>query len=584
VQKSWRCRENDSCLVVKGHWLGLSTDIRQDTVASFAAPPEIAESNLAARKPIMLAGGALSILLATLFAQPAAPNGLGEIHFDVSCPEAAQAPFDRAVALLHHMTYPRARAEFTAIAAAHPTCAMAHWGIAMTLFQPLWPTRPTDEDLRQGWQAVSRAREIAAVTPREKMFIASAAAFFDPSHKDYWERIAHWAQATRALYEAYPEDLEVKAFFALSHLATAPASGDMSHHATAAAVLEEVLREQPAHPGAVHYTIHANDAVGRERVSLNVVRGYDQIAPRNPHALHMPTHIFVLLGEWDAVITGNRRAADAALENRAGDRQQWVWDEFPHALEYLVYAQLQVGNDAAALQAMTELQQTADLQPSFKTAFHLSSIPARYELERRDWKGAAALEPRPQPTLPWDRFPWPEAVTWFARGMGAARSEKIAAAQEAEARLGRLRDASKNAGEDLFTRQTEILRLGVAAWIAHASDDDENALRLMREAVSLEANTPKHAVTPAPTLPASELLGDLLLEMNRGDAALQAYRASLQTAPRRFNSLVGAARSARQMGDTAQALAFYRELRALAAAGSRRPEVEEAAAFLSGVR
>jgi len=540
---------------------------------------------MSARGDVALLSGSLAVafLPFTVFGQAApASNGLGEIHFDVSCPEAAQARFNGAVALLHHMTYPRARMEFSAIASAYPSCAMAHWGIAMTLFQPLWPTRPTEDDLRRGWQEISKAREAGAVTAREEMFIAAASAFFDPAHTDYWKRIAHWAEATRALYDAYPEDLEVKAFFALSHLATAPASGDLTHHMMAAAVLAEVLRDQPTHPGAVHYTIHANDAVGRQRESLNVVRSYDRIAPRNAHALHMPTHIFVLLGEWDGVIDGNRRAAEAALENPAGDRQQWVWDEFPHAIEYLVYAHLQVGDDSAAWQALTRLQQTDSLQPSFKTAFNLSSIPVRYVLERRDWSGAANLEPRPHPALPWDRFPWPEAVTWFARGLGAARSGNIQAARDAEARLGLLRDTSKRLGEDLFTRQIEILRLSVAAWLAHAGADDEDAVRLMLEAVSLEANTPKHPVTPAPTLPASELLGDLLLEMGRADAALEAYRSSLQTAPGRFNSLVGAARSARTMGDSAQAMAYYRELRALSVAGSKRPELLEAGAFLDG--
>lgn len=526
---------------------------------------------------------------ATAAIQPAVVRGqddvpgqesLGVVRFQTSCPEAARAPFDRAVALLHHMTYDRARAEFAAIASEHPGCAMAHWGIAMTLFTPLWPTRPGEDDLRRGWREVTTAREIGADTRLEEMFIDAAAAFFNPDAGEYWERVTRWADATRALYEAFPGDPEARAFFALSHLATAPASRDQSHQETAATVLQSILRENPVHPGAIHYTIHANDAPGRERESLDVVRRYGDIAPRNPHALHMPTHIFVRLGEWQEVIDGNIAAAEAALENPAGDQQQWTWDEFPHATEYLVYAYLQVGDDAAAERAMTKLLETPDLQPGFKTAFHLSSIPARYALERRDWAQAATLEPRPDPSLAWERFPWPESVTWFARGLGAVRSGDSSAARRAEARLAELERASQDLGEDLFARQTEILRLSLAGWLAHRQSDDQEAVRLVREAASLEANTPKHPVTPAPTLPAQEILGDLLLELDRPVEALQAYRASLATAPNRFNSLVGAARAARRSGDTAAATAWYRSLREMAASDSPRPELVEAVAFL----
>jgi tetratricopeptide (TPR) repeat protein len=530
---------------------------------------------------VLRAGISVALLPLTVSGQVDPPSeSLGDVHFEVSCNGEAQARFDRAVALLHHMTYSRARAEFSAVALTDPGCAMAHWGVAMTLFQPLWPTRPGPEDLRLGWEAVSRAREIGPGTDRERMFVAATAAFFDPGLTDHWERIARWAAGMRAVYEAYPEDVETRVFFSLSHLATAPASGDLDHNVTAAAVLEAVLRTRPTHPGAIHYTIHANDAVGRETESLDVVRRYGGIAPRNPHALHMPTHIYVRIGDWSGVIAGNRQAAAAALENPVGDRRQWVWDEFPHAIEYLVYALLQVGDDSAALRAMVTLQQTADLEPSFKTAFHLSSIPARYALERRDWAEAAGLEPRPNAALPWDRFPWPEAVTWFARGVGAVRTGSVQAGREAETRLGLLRDASERLGEDLFARQTEILRLGVAAWLARAGADEEGAIRLMQQAARLEASTPKHPVTPAPTLPAAEMLGDLLLELGRPEAALRAYQSSLVSAPRRFNSLVGAARSARSMGDPALAARHYRELRELAVTHSRRPELIEAAAFL----
>jgi tetratricopeptide (TPR) repeat protein len=507
-------------------------------------------------------------------------ESLGQVRFEVSCAGEVQARFDRAVALLHHMTYSVARSEFSAIADAHPRCAMAHWGVAMTYFQPLWATRPSEEDLRHGREAVAMAARIVETTQRERMFIAATAAFFDPAITEYWERIAAWAQGMRDARDAFPEDVETRAFFALSQLATAPSSDDQSHHETAAAVLSDILATQPTHPGAVHYLIHANDAAGREGESLDEVRRYGTIAPRNAHALHMPTHIYVRLGDWPAVAEGNRQAAAAALETPAGDRKQWIWDEFPHAVEYLVYALLQVGDDRAALDQVTELSRTRNLQPGFKSAFHLASVPARYALERRDWRQATALEPRADTTVAWDRFPWPEAVSWFARGIGAARSGEAPAAREAEARLAQLREASEKAGEELFALQTEILRLGVAAWLAATEGDREGAVSLMSEAVRLEQVTPKHPVTPAPTLPASELLGDLLLEQGRPAEALEAYQATLASVPGRFNSLVGAARSADRLGDAGLATTYYGELLKSVVADSPRPEVAEATDYL----
>ena len=504
---------------------------------------------------------------------------LGTVDFVTSCAGVPPEAFDRAVALLHHMTYSGARSAFAAIAESHPDCGMAHWGVAMTLFQPLWPTRPSAADLERGWQEVQAARSAGLPTGREQMYVAAVSAFFDPARTDYWDRIRAWAAAMAELVEAYPDDVEARAFFALSHLAVPPAPGDTTHGATAAAVLATILRDRPAHPGAIHYTIHANDAAGREHESLDVVRGYATVAPRNPHALHMPTHIFVRLGEWQGVIDGNRRAAEAALENPAGDAGQWVWDEFPHAIEYLVYAYLQVGDDAGAAREMNRLRGTANLEPTFKTAFHLSSIPARDALERRDWAAAAKLEPRPGAGLAWENFPWPEAVTWFARGIGSARSGDAAGARAAEARLTELRDASARLGETLFATQTEILRLGVAAWLAHLDGDAATAVQRLEQAATLENTTPKPPVTPAPTLPAHELLGDLLLELGRPADALRAYQASLAAAPGRLNSLAGAARAATAAGDVALAARLYEELRSRAIAGSTRAEVLEARAI-----
>ncbi|MBA2671345.1 MAG: hypothetical protein H0U67_13310 [Gemmatimonadetes bacterium] len=518
--------------------------------------------------------------------QEHAKDALGTVDFQISCSEHAQVEFNRAIALLHHMTYPRAREVFEQVANTDARCAMAHWGIAMTLFQPLWPTRPGPEELRRGWEAVQRARALEPPTERERLLVDAGAAFFgEPESTDYWQRIRRWEQAMERVYTAFPQDPDVAAFYALAHLAVAPSDTVSRAHAErASSLLLAVSERNPDHPGAMHYLVHANDAPGRERESLDIVRQYEATAPHNPHALHMPTHIYTRLGDWDAVIRGNLRAAEAALEHPAGERGQFVWDEFPHAVEYLLYAYLQKGADDEAAAQLKRLHETAGLQPTFKTAFHLASTGARYALERRAWREAMSLVPREPSTLDWDRFTWPEAVTWFARGLGAAREGRSEEARAAADRLGELQTTASNAGEELFARNIRILWLEVGAWFAHAERDTQSSVTLMREAAELEIETPKHAVTPGPTLPAFELLGDLLLEQAHPADALVAYKRSLDLYPRRFNSLLGAARAARASGDESLARTFYQEILDLAAVGTRQWALEEASTFVSQQR
>ncbi len=506
---------------------------------------------------------------------------LGTVEFPTSCTEAARLRFPRAVALLHHMTYPEARKEFMRIAELDPGCAMAHWGIAMTLFQPLWPTRPGPDDLREGAGSRPAGRSLSR-TVRESLYVEAVGGFFrEPGEGDYWARIRRWAAGSETLHLNVPDDPDATAFYAEALLAVAPVdtapSADLD---LATALLRSVYRQNPDHPGAMHYMIHASDADGRAEQAPDIVRRYALVAPRNPHALHMPTHIYTRLGRWNEVIDGNLRAASAALEHPAGDHGEFVWDEFPHAIEYLTYAYLQQGADVEAAHQIQRLETTGNLQPSFKTAFHLASTRARYVLERGDWSAAAALVPRSPSSLDWDRFPWPEGVTWFARGLGAARLGRLEGARSAVRRLGELEQAARSQGEDLFASNIMILRLEVEAWLAQGADA-EAAVRLMQQAVELESRTPKHAVTPAPTLPAGELLGDLFMAQSRYREALEAYRQSLNRYPRRFNGLLGAARAARATGHDGTALSCYRTLLEVAAPGGGRPALEEARAFLA---
>jgi tetratricopeptide (TPR) repeat protein len=295
----------------------------------------------------------------------------------------------------------------------------------------------------------------------------------------------------------------------------------------------------------------------------------------------MPTHIHTRLGDWNGVIRGNLRAAEAALEYPAGDHGELIWDEFPHAIEYLVYAYLQKGSDDEAAAQLKRLRATARLEPTFKTAFHLASTQARYTLERRAWNEAALLVPREPATLDWDRFAWPEAIARFARGLGAAHLGEVNEAKAAGERLGELEAATRKAGEDLFARNIRVLRLELNAWLAHVEGQRESSVALMREAAELEASTPKHAVTPGPTLPAQELLGDLLMEQKQPAEALASYKRSIELYPRRFNGLLGAARAAQALGDASLARTFYQELLDVADGGTRQRALKEAQNYVA---
>jgi tetratricopeptide (TPR) repeat protein len=526
-------------------------------------------------------------LAASAPAPMSAQEALGTVDFRVSCSAQAQVEFNRAVALLHHMTYPRARAAFENVARIDPRCGMAHWGIAMTLFQPLWPTRPNLAERRRGWEEAQTALNLGGLTERERYLADAVSAFFqDPDSADYWQRIRRWEVAMTAAYRAFPQDHEIVVFYALSHLAAA-SSDERSvaeHSERAANLLAAVYQANPGHPGVMHYLVHAGDAPGRERASLEVTRRYETTAPRNPHALHMPTHIYTRLGDWSAVVRGNLLAADAALENPAGDRGQFVWDEFPHAVEYVVYAYLQQGADEQAEAQLVRLHRTSSLEPTFKTAFHLASTRARYALERKAWTEAMSLVPGEMPSVNWDLFPWPEAVTWFARGLGAARERRTAVADTALQVLESLELKARNGGEELFARNIRILFLELSAWRAHALGDVATSQALMREATELELATPKHAVTPAPTLPAHELWGDLLSEQAKPEQALQHYRRSLELYPNRFNSLLGAARAALASGDRGAARTYYEDLLKVGAPRSERSGLSEARRFVADRR
>lgn len=501
---------------------------------------------------------ATALLTAAGTAHAATRESIGTVDFGVSCSKVVRGEFDRAVALLHHMMYRASRSTFEAIAREDPDCAMARWGIAITLFQPLWPTRPAPDDLERGRKEIAKAEEIGPEKGYEKKLVAATKAFFAGRDAKWADRIREWARGMKTAYHAHPDHADTAAFFALSRLAIGALEGtQQKENARAVEVLLAVREEMPAHPGTFHYTIHANDIDGRASENLGIVRGYADIAPSVPHALHMPTHIFVRLGLWQEVIDWNRKSAAAALHFPAGEH---VSHHYPHAMDYLVYAYLQRGEDNAARKVLEESLSRSPYQPSFISAFHLSTIPARYAVERRAWKEAAKLEPRTPESIPWDAFAWAESLTWFARGLGAAHVGNLEKAKRAEKKMTALRDRSEKAGERQFARYIEIDRRILAGHIGRAQGKDDETVELLRSAAELEAEVQKHPVAPGALLPPNEALGELLLELGHPAEALAAFEASDDVWPRRFNTLAGAVRAASAAGKTAKAEAWSRRL------------------------
>ncbi|MBE0599172.1 MAG: tetratricopeptide repeat protein [Desulfuromonadales bacterium] len=507
---------------------------------------------------------------------------LGSVDFNVSCAEATRPAFDRALGLMHHMMYVEARAAFEKIVESDPECAMAYWGVATSLFQPLWGTRPSSEELNRGWSLIQKAKELGPLTGREQHLVAATEAFFrEPGQAEFRTRMNRWAETMEAAYRAHPEDHDTAALYALSRLALAQMAEERaSLHEEAETVLRRIYEQVPTHPGAVHYTIHATDADGRAGKSLDIVKSYGEIAPEVPHALHMPSHIYVRLGEWPEVIEWNRRSADAALRYPV---QGAVSHHFPHATDYMLYAYLQQGEDDQARAVLKETLAQEKFQPSFISAYHLAAVSARYAVERRQWAEAATLQPRSPDGLPWDEAVWAESLTWFARGLGGVHTGDLDRAIEAEGKMAELRERAKTAGDQHFATYIEIDRLILAGWMARAQNRPDEAIRLIRSAGELERTVDKHPVTPGALLPPNEALGDLLTDLDRPSEALEAYRSSERIWPKRYNTLLGAARAATAAGDAKSARALYTALIGIAGE-SDRPGVTEAKRFLQTSR
>ena len=501
---------------------------------------------------------------------------LGSVHFETSCKVASQSGFDRAVALMHSFQFGPAIAGYRAVLAVDPGCAIADWGIALSSWSNPFAGSKSPTQLAQGLEAVNRGRAAEAKTTRERAYIEAVAQLYtDTSRLNQHSRALAYERAMARLASDYPKDTEATIFYALALAAAAdPTDKTYAKQLQAGAILERLFAKYPDHPGLAHYIIHAYDEPALASRAEEAARRYDQIAPSTPHALHMPSHTFTRIGDWQASIDTNLASASAA---RAAGQPA---DEL-HASDYMVYAYLQSGQDHAAKQwvdsaakAFSRFNPNAanGAAPASAAYFARAAIPARYCLERRDWACAERLEPVPS------TFPFADAITYFARGLGAAHAGDKVSAQAAIDALERLHARLDSTGDSYWAGQVDIQRQEVAATLALAEGNVTEALAGVRLAANHEDSTQLSSVTPGPLVPARELLGEMLLAQHQPAAALKAFEASLAQQPNRFWSLYGAAKAASMADDAPAAGHYFQQLLVVSQRADRpgRPQLAEA--------
>jgi len=502
----------------------------------------------------------------------------GDLNFPISCGPQIQPRFDAVLAALHSFWYAEALQEFKAIAQTDPDCAIAYWGVAMTQWNELWaPPRP--DNLKIGREAIERAQAASQKSPREADFIDALAVFYTDTDKlDHRTRAAAYAKKMEAVAQKYPNDREVKIFYALSLLASAdPLDKTYKNQLQAGAMLEQLFAELPTHPGVAHYIIHAYDYPALADRALDAALKYQTCVTIVPHALHMPSHTFVLLGRWQDNIDANITAQEA--EEVRGDPDNRI-----HDLDYLVLAYLQLGQDAKAKQIVDLARHLEDDMVAHNSGlglrsrwYNLAALEARWALERHDWAAAATLPLRP------NRYAYAEAIPHFARAVGLARSGHPDDAQAEADQLAATVKTLTDAKLPYWAGQVEIERKIAGAWIARARGHDDEAVALMQAAATDEDGLETHdTVNPGPIgMTADEGLGTLYLELKRPAEAFKAFEASLRAAKNRLASYAGAASAAAASNDVDNARKYYAKVIELAGNGDAdRPEVTEAKVYM----
>ncbi|RAW01819.1 hypothetical protein DQQ10_09250 [Pseudochryseolinea flava] len=498
----------------------------------------------------------------------------GSVSFTSACSEDVRDNFNLALALLHSFEYTEAEKMFAKVVDQDPSCAMGYWGIAMCNFHPLW-SPPTQADLQKGAKVIKLGRAVVDESSAASDYLEAIAVIYDHADSiDHRVRLSKFEKASERIFDKYPDDAEAAIFYALAlDAAVDPTDKSFKNQRKAGAILNKLFEEKPNHPGVAHYLIHNYDYPELAEEGLPAARKYASIAAASAHAQHMPSHIFTRLGLWDESIESNIKSVDAARCYAEKSGLKAHWDEELHGLDYLIYAYLQKGDDAKALEQLKYLNSIQTVSPvNFKAAYSLAAGSARYALERRDWSSAAALTVTPA-GFPWDKFLWEQANIHFAKALGAVHINKIADAkkdlQKLEALLAKLQEQNETYKANLVSIQVKA----AGAWIKFKENKKSEAIAMMNEASFMEDATAKHPVTPGEVLPARELLGDMYMAISDPKSALKEYEASLRTHPNRFNGLYGALVASRSINDI-EKLAYYKQKLAANNFLGDRPQME----------
>src|SRR6266566_4438981 len=499
-----------------------------------------------------------------------AGEDLGKVHFATSCKPEAQQLFDRAMLYQHSFWYRASQRSFEEALKIDPECAIAYWGIALSLlYNP--HVAPPAKNLAEGAAALEKGKAVGAKTQRERDYLdALSAMYADYTKVDHRTRVLAYLKAMERLAQLYPDDDEAQIHYALAlNVGASPTDKTYANQLRGAAILEPIFQRQPEHPGVSHYLIHLYDYPPIAEKGLNAARRYAKIAPAAAHAQHMPSHIFTRVGYWQESIASNIVAARVAKE--ASDLHDQL-----HSMDYLVYAYLQLGQDGKARAVIDEMNTVTGFTETFLPGpYALAVSPARYAVERGDWKAAAELRVRPSPLAQ------VQAITHFARALGAARSGNPEAARADIARLAELRDKLRDAKDAYWSEQVDIQRQVATAWALYAEGKHDDALIAMSAAADAEDKAEKHPVTPGVPKPARELYGVMLVESGNAKEALTAFEATLKKEPNRLGAYVGAGMAAEKSGDNAKAREHYKKVVEIAdAADTARTEVADARAFL----
>jgi len=496
---------------------------------------------------------------------------LGTVNFPVSCAASVQKPFARGVALLHSFWYDEAQKEIEQIANDDPQCAMAHWGIGMSLWHQLW-NKPDAATVKRGVAEVQKAEALHAKTQRERGYIEALGAFYrSPEPRDEDTQDKAYSEEMEKVYEKYPDDHEAAAFYALSLLASEPEHDTtFANRKKAAAILEKLFATEPDHPGVAHYLIHTYDKPQMAQLGLPAARRYAEIAPAAPHALHMPSHIFARVGDWQDDIKSN--LASVAATQKATEMHMGGEGHQFHEMDFLVYAYLQCGREADAMAVIEEARKMPPVPDMYGMGFDprlyaLSKFPATYYMELNRWSDAAALQPVEGASDS------DHAITYWARAIGAARSGNVAQAQKDVEAIDKIKATLMAQNKKLFARVVEDDRQEAQAWVLHAEGKNDEALAMLRK---LADNEDASGEEPE-SVPAREFLADMLLDLKRPAQALKEYQTDLKVNPKRFNGLYGAAQAAEQANQQAEATEYYAQLVKVCAGGSSdRPELVRA--------